>query len=232
MKKEKGWNAMIIILDAGHGYQTAGKQSPDGMLEYECNRIVAQYVKEYLANCLDTTVYFVHEDTRDVPLKERTMKANAYKADLYVSIHANAFGSGGWNEANGIETFVYKTKPKEALALAEKVQAALVQSTGLKNRGVKTANFQVLRETTCPSILIECGFMTNKQEAALLKSDSFRKKCGQAIANSIIEFYQLQQKEAKETIYKVQIGAFKDKKNAEALVEQLKKLGFEAFITK
>ena len=142
---------MIIILDAGHGYQTAGKRSPDGMREYEFNREVAQYVKDYLSNYLDTKIHFVHEDTRDVPLKERTMKAKALKADLYVSIHANAFGSNGWNEANGIETYVYVTKPKEALALAEKVQSALVQNTSLKNRGVKTANFQVLRETSCPS---------------------------------------------------------------------------------
>ncbi len=193
---------MIIILDAGHGYQTAGKRSPDGMQEYEFNRKVAQYVKDYLANYFNTTVYFVHEDTRDVPLKERTMKAKAHQADLYVSIHANAFGSSGWNEANGIETYVYETKPKEALALAEKVQSALVQSTSLKNRGVKTANFQVLRETSCPSILIECGFMTNKQEATLLKSTPFRQKCGQAIANSIIEFYKLQKKNLKKQYIK------------------------------
>ena len=158
---------MIIILDAGHGYQTAGKQSPDGMREYEFNRAVAKYVKQYLANCHNTSVHFVHDDARDVPLEERTKKAHALKADLYVSIHANAFGLRGWNEANGIETYVSITKPKEALTLAERVQTALVKSTNCKNRGVKTANFHVLRETTCPAILIECGFMTNKQEAAL-----------------------------------------------------------------
>ncbi len=182
---------MIIILDAGHGYQTAGKQSPDGMREYAFNREVAQYVKDYLSNYLDIKIHFVHEDTRDVPLKERTMRAKALKADLYVSIHANAFGTNGWNEANGIETYVYVTKPKEALALAEKVQSALVQNTSLKNRGVKTANFQVLRETHCPALLIECGFMTNKKEATLLKSTTFRKKCGQAIAKSMIDYYKL-----------------------------------------
>lgn len=212
MKKRKGCNAMIIVLDAGHGYQTAGKQSPDGMREYEFNREVAQYVKNYLANYADTTVHFVHKDTKDVPLKERTMRANALKANLYVSIHANAFGSKGWNEANGIETYVYETKPKEALALAlaVKVQAALVQSTNLKNRGVKPANFQVLRETHCPSILIECGFMTNKREAALLKSTSYRQKCGQAIAKSIIEYF------------------ISFKKKAVALTGKLQKLWFDS----
>ena len=78
---------MIIILDAGHGYQTAGKQSPDGMQEYEFNRKVAQYVKDYLANYLNTTVYFVHEDTRDVPLKERTMKAKALSS-RFICVHS------------------------------------------------------------------------------------------------------------------------------------------------
>lgn len=231
MKKRKGWNAMIIVLDAGHGYQTAGKQSPDGMKEYDFNREVAQYVKACLDNYLDATVHFVHEDTRDVPLKERTTKAHILKADLYVSIHANAFGSRGWNEANGIETYIYETKPKESLALAEIIQAALVKSTNLKSRGVKTANFQVLRETHCPSILIECGFMTNKNEAVLLKLTPFRQKCGQAIAKSIIEYFKLQKKEPKQAIYKVQIGAFKDKKKAEALAGKLTKLGFDAIIT-
>ena len=222
---------MIIILDAGHGYKTPGKQSPNGMHEYEFNREVALFIKDYLTQYHVTSIHFVHDDTRDVPLKERTKTANELQADLYVSIHANAFGSGNWHEASGIETYIYETKPKESLALAEKVQNKLVKSTKCKNRGIKAANFQVLRETKCPAILIECGFMTNKQEAALLKTTSFRKTCGQAIASSIIEHYQLQKKEQVEKLYKVQIGAFKDKKNAEALAEKLRKLGFEAIIS-
>lgn len=230
-RKRKDGMPLIIILDAGHGYQTSGKQSPNGMKEYEFNRAVAQYVKNYLANYLDTKVYFAHEDTRDVPLLDRTTKANTLKADLYVSIHANASGTSGWNDANGIETYIYQTKPKEALALAETVQAALIQETNLKNRGVKTANFHVLRETHCTSILIECGFMTNKHEATLLQSTSFRQKCGQAITKSIVAYYKLQKKEPNETLYKVQVGAFHDKNKADVLAEQLKKLGFEAFIT-
>ena len=145
--ERKGWNDHN--LRCRPWLSNSQKQSPDGMQEYEFNREVAQYVKSGLANCLDTKVHFVHEDTRDVPLKERPQMApKALKADLFVSIHANAFGSSGWNEANGIETYVHVTKPKEALTLSRKSTICVTfKSTNLKNRGVKTANFQVLRET-------------------------------------------------------------------------------------
>ena len=181
---------MKIAIDAGHGLNTPGKRSPDGMREYEFNRAVATYAASHLEKSGGIQVLFVHEDKRDVPLKERTAKAANFGADLYISIHANAYGSG-WSEANGIETYVYPTKPKEATALANMVQHDLIQVTKLKNRGVKTANFQVLRETKCPAILVECGFMTNRKEASLLKTKPYRKKCGESIANSILAQYQL-----------------------------------------
>ncbi|WP_162869117.1 N-acetylmuramoyl-L-alanine amidase, partial [Escherichia coli] len=84
----------------------------------------------------DVTVYFAHSDQRDIPLKERTDKANQLKVDAYVAIHANAYGSG-WNNANGIETYVFPTKPKADYDLAQKIQNNLVLLTGLSNRGVK-----------------------------------------------------------------------------------------------
>lgn len=224
---------MKIVIDAGHGYTTPGKQSPDGMKEYEFNRETAAFVKQYLEIRDDITVHFVHEDGRDVPLSERTRKALSLGADLYISIHANAAGSGKWHEANGIETFIYTTKPKESLSLAEKIQHDLIQATKLKNRGVKTANFYVLRETKCPAILIECGFMTNQQEASLLSKKAYRKTCGKSIAQSILTHYKIQEGVSEpSTLYKVQIGAFSDNKNAEALVKQLKKDGYDAVIIK
>src|SRR5690606_26580965 len=104
-----------------------------------------------------------------VLLKERTDKANAWKADLFVSIHANAAGDGGWNSAQGIETFVYKTRPPAAVDLANAVQRNLVHMTGRPDRGVKSKDLHVLRETRMTAILVECGFMTNREEVELLK---------------------------------------------------------------
>jgi N-acetylmuramoyl-L-alanine amidase len=234
-----------VALDAGHGYDTPGKRTPDGsMKEYEFNRATAYKVKEILENeyeGVETLITF--RDSHDVPLRQRTDWANDWKADVFVSIHANAAGRG-WSSAEGIETFVYKTRPKEAVQLAAHVQNHLIRETGRKNRGVKAADFHVLRETKMTAILCECGFMTNKEEASLLKSDSYRKKCAEAIVKGLVEHYKLKKKAAskpapakpaasnQKEVYRVQVGAFADRKNAERLVAELKKKGYPAFITK
>ncbi|WP_081772860.1 N-acetylmuramoyl-L-alanine amidase, partial [Bacillus sp. EB01] len=179
---------MKIMLDAGHGYSTAGKRSPSGMREYEFNRAVAAYAREKLENYQNVTVYIAHSDSRDVPLQERTDKANRLNVDAYISIHANAY-QNSWNSANGIETYVYVTKPKEAYELALKVQKYLVNMTGRRNRGVKTADFHVLRETSMTSILCESGFYTNREEEALLRSYSYRKTVARAIVAGIADQY-------------------------------------------
>ncbi|WP_409302695.1 N-acetylmuramoyl-L-alanine amidase [Peribacillus sp. SCS-155] len=182
---------MKIVLDAGHGYQTKGKRSPNGMQEYEFNRAVAGYVKQILTKDEQCEVYFTHSDERDVPLSERVYLANSLGANLFVSIHANAFGDGSWSTPGGIETYVHSSKPKTALSLAAKLQERLIAKTGLANRGVKAANFQVLRATKCPAILLELGFMTNEKEAHLLKTESYRKDCATAIAQGIREHFTL-----------------------------------------
>jgi N-acetylmuramoyl-L-alanine amidase len=188
---------MKIVLDAGHGPNTPGKRSPDGSLrEYQFNSAVARYVADALLHGYEgVDILLTHADDRDVPLKERTDKANAWKADLFVSIHANAAGDGGWNSAQGIETFVYDTRPPAAVALANAVQRQLIRATGRPDRGVKSANFHVLRETRMTAILIECGFMTNREECELLKSDEYRRKCAEAIVAGIVETYGLRPKQ-------------------------------------
>jgi N-acetylmuramoyl-L-alanine amidase len=226
---------MKIMLDAGHGYNTAGKRSPDGMREYEFSRKVAAFAKNVLETYENVTVYFAHSDKLDVPLINRTNAANNLKVNAYVSIHANAYGET-WNDAGGIETYTYTSKPKEATELAQKVQSHLITLTGLRNRGVKTANFHVLRETKMTAILVECGFMTNQKEAGLMRTEDFQKKCAEAIVKGIAEQYHLVKKVSKPPaqisgLYKVQVGAFQDRANAEELVKKLKANGFEGFIT-
>ncbi|OMP68273.1 N-acetylmuramoyl-L-alanine amidase [Domibacillus epiphyticus] len=171
---------MKIAIDAGHGWNTPGKRSPDGMREYEFNRETALFLRNELA----ADILFVHHDSRDVPLSERVKKANEADADLFVSIHANAFGEG-WTSAHGIETYVYTSRPPKAMKIAQSVQKELISATGRRDRGVKTADFYVLRKTKMPAILIEAGFMTNREEAALLQSVNYRKTCARAIAAGI-----------------------------------------------
>lgn len=184
---------MRIAVDAGHGPETPGKRTPDGsMREFYFNSVVARYVRDELQQYDGVETLFTHADdgSRDVPLKERTDKANGWKADVFVSIHANAFGST-WNDANGIETFVYTSRPSEAVKLAEAVQNALIRATGRRDRGVKAGDLHVLRETKMTALLVECGFMTNREEAELLKSDEYRRKCAAAVVQGIAEVYGL-----------------------------------------
>lgn len=233
----KGVNEMKIMIDAGHGYETPGKRTVDGMREYEFNRAVANEMKKLLHRYSGVTTLFSHSDKQDVPLYERTKKANQANVDLFVSIHANAHGNGKeWTSASGIETYVHSSKPKTAFALAKIVQAELIKETKRKDRGVKTASFHVLKETKMTAILCECGFMTNKVEAQLLKEQAYRHACATGIVNAIVTFYKLVEgKGAQHTdtqkLYKVQVGAFSEKENAEKLVNELKGKGYQAFIS-
>ncbi|MFD7521446.1 N-acetylmuramoyl-L-alanine amidase [Paenibacillus chitinolyticus] len=189
---------MKIVLDAGHGFNTPGKRVPDGsMHEYEFNRVVAHYASIFLEEYVGIETRFTHSDKYDVSLKDRTDAANKWGADLFVSIHANA-QFDVWSEANGVETYAYVTMPKEAMGVAAAVQNEMVILTGLRNRGVKTADFHVLRESKMTAILCECAFMSNRHEAELLKTDYFRKTCAIAITRGIAKFYQLKPIKQKE----------------------------------
>ncbi|MDQ0233486.1 N-acetylmuramoyl-L-alanine amidase [Metabacillus malikii] len=226
---------MKMMIDAGHGFETPGKRTVDGMREYEFNRAVANEMKRLLAGYENVTTMFSHSDQKDVPLLERTRKANQANVDVFISIHANAHGNGKeWTSAEGIETFVYESKPKEALGLAKAVQAELIKLTGRKDRGVKTASFHVLKATKMTAILCECGFMTNKFEASLLRTPGYRNLCALAIVNGLATYYKLKKKQSHQpsakTVYRVQLGAFLKKENAEKLVSKLRKQGYEAFI--
>ncbi|HEY4552484.1 MAG TPA: N-acetylmuramoyl-L-alanine amidase [Bacillaceae bacterium] len=224
---------MKIMLDAGHGYETAGKRSPDGMREYEFNRSVAEYLGEFLKKRKGVSISHAHSDLEDVPLSRRTSLANSLDVDCYISIHANAFGLGSWHSANGIETYIHTSRPLEAWKLAQAVQEKLVEATTLRDRGVKNADFFVLRETRMTAILVECGFMTNKAEAALLKTDAFRKRCAQAIGEAIAEFYGLRESgisEMPDSLFVVQAGAFGTREKAERLAVQLREEGFGAYV--
>ena len=218
------------MLDAGHGYNTSGKQSPDGLREYEFNRAVANYAKLLLENYKNVTVYFSHSDQRDVLLTARTDKANNLNVDVFVSIHSNAFGSGAWNDVGGLETYVYLSRPPEAIQLAQKIQHNLVLATGLENRGVKTADFHVLRETKMDAVLVECGFMTNRREAGLLRTETYRKAVAEGIVQALTEQFKLQRKDNAPKVFKVQAGAFERERNAKQLAARLKSAGFDAYI--
>ncbi len=202
---------MKISIDDGHGAETAGKRTPkfaDGtvMKENEFNKIVAGYLEMALKRCGFAVVQTAPEN-HDVPLSVRATRANNANSDLHISIHANAYGNS-WNGANGIETFVCTMKDKKTLQAAKAIQNEMVKETGLYDRGVKeNKNLYILNSTKMPAVLVECGFMTNKKEAELLRSDSYRRTIAEAICKGVCIYfgqaYKQSNKPQKE-VYKVE----------------------------
>lgn len=214
-----------ISWSAGHGYNTPGKRTPDGMREWEFNSAVVGEAIKLLGKYKDVVQLRLDDPTgqNDVPLQERSNRSNRWNADVHIDVHANAFGNGGWNEVQGIETFVYTTRPPRDVTLATNVQRRLIANTKRPDRGVKAENFHMLREASAVSILVECGFMTNREEAALLKSAAYRKLCAQSIIEGLVETYNLVLKEEIFVLERaIVINSFADYPVAELLANYVK----------
>jgi N-acetylmuramoyl-L-alanine amidase len=229
-----------ISLSAGHGKNTAGKRTCDGMHEWEFNAAVVTKMIAKLSHYKDVAVKRLDDPTgvRDIPLKERADASNNFGANFHLDVHANASGDGvHWNNANGIETFCYKMLG-ESYEIAKRLQDSLVKATGLLDRGVKDGeDLYMINHPKAPSCLVECGFMTNEKEASLLKSDAYREVVAQALVRAIVDHFKLvaaipqpAPQPAAKTVYKVQVGAFASRDNAEALQKSLKDKGFDAVI--
>lgn len=181
-----------IAIDNGHGRNTPGKRTPifpgtnSFIHEWEFNHPTSKKLDEILKQ-LGFSVLLVSDTEEDTALKERTDKANLFNADLFISIHFNAL-TGKWGTQSGIETYHYPTSSK-GKKVAEYIQKNLIENTSRKNRGVKGANFFVLRETKMPSVLVECGFMDNLAEAKLMLNEDYQMKCAESIAMGICEYF-------------------------------------------
>ena len=192
-----------IAIDDGHGRETAGKRTPafpngSVMRENEFNEAVALYLEAALKRC-GFSVLMVAPETTDTSLKTRVQRANDAHADCYISIHANAFGSGS-NGANGIESWMNEKVAGGSATerFAQAIHKELILATGLCNRGIKrSADLYVLKNTKMHAVLVECGFMTNLNEAKLLRDDTYRKRCAEAICRGVCKFYGRNYKEGK-----------------------------------
>lgn len=187
---------MKILIDNGHSRQTPGKHSPDkSFYEWESNRIIAKMLKERLDNAGIESVLLVPEDDIDVPLRERARRANAYgKDNLFISIHSNAAGNGGWMKARGWSAFTSKGYTKsdpwceifveEAIKVLEPL-GQKVRKYSAKKYGYEE-NFTVLTNTIMPAILTESMFYDNKEDLKFLQSEEGKKAIVDIHFNAIL----------------------------------------------
>lgn len=172
-----------IVLDPGHGGRDPGAVSGGGLKEKDVNLAVAQ---ELTALLLATGAVVTVTRTSDdyVAIKDRLAMANASGADFLISIHCNGFSNPA---AHGTETFHYASSRTGKL-LAEKLQAAMRKALGRRDRGVKTANFAMLRLAAMPAALVELMFITNPQEELLLRTPCMAECAAKALFRGFQEF--------------------------------------------
>lgn len=185
-----------IALDAGHGRNTAGKRSPSDEREWEFNNKVLLACAAKLNTYENVQILRLDDPTgnTDVPLLTRTNKANAWKADVLVSIHHNAL-AGKWHSGGGIETFVQeKTASKASKDIASIVQSRIVKAMGLRDRGVKTSNLHMTRAAKAPAILTEGGFFDSTVDIIALRDGNKLKAQGEAIAEGLAVYFKLKSK--------------------------------------
>lgn len=191
-KKKQG---PLIIIDPGHGGEDKGTESPfkpsyqEKSLTLATSRIVRDFLKQ-----MGYQTQMTRSDDTYIPLKMRASIANEAKPALFVSIHYNSAPS---KEANGIEIFYYrsetdKERTEASKRLASVVLDKVIERTQAKSRGVKTANFAVIRETNMPAVLIEGGFLTNQEEMQKIKDPAYIKQLALGIAQGVDQFVKAQ----------------------------------------
>ncbi len=180
-----------ICIDPGHGGADPGA-SGFGYQEKEIVLDVSLRLAQLLAaDTADTTgggyweVMLTRADDSYVSLYNRVAAANAWPADTFVSLHANAFTSSA---ATGIETFSYQEGTNSA-ALRDRIQTRMTDAWPLPDRGSKTANFYVLRETWMPATLSELGFITSPVDITYLISPAERQLAAEAHLFALQEYH-------------------------------------------
>ena len=211
-----------IFIDPGHSISDPGAVGYE--VERDLNEKVSQFMNEYLlANYVCETKV---DPVTNKSLSAVAESANAWGADLLVSNHFNAGGGDGY------EALVYSEKTKALGEVFEKY----VKAIGQNSRGVKYRDgLAVLRQSNMPAVLNEGAFVDNKKDIEDWNDDAELKKMGEAYAKAAAEWLKLEKKivePVSNIIYRVQVGAYSKKENAENMAKKLKADGYEAIIVK
>ena len=177
-RSSDGDTPITVVIDAGHGGHDRGGIPGQRVAEKDMTLDVALRLKSVLS-ANGYNVVMTRSSDVFVPLGGRVAIANSYRNAVFVCIHFNATGRSG---ASGIETYFFS---RESLPLASAIHYYVAGGAPSENRGVRRRGYYVLRKTSIPSVLVECGFLTNPTEAAYAQSASYRQKLAEEIAAGI-----------------------------------------------
>lgn len=187
----------VIIVDAGHGGIDPGKVGVDSSVEKDLNLEIAIKLANELENdgykvlltrTEDNGLYDASDTNKKASdLQKRCQIAEKYHANLMISIHQNSFPD---SRVKGAQVFYYKHST-EGKKLANRIQEAI--KTEVDNKNTRSAkyndNYYLLLHTSCPTVIVECGFMSNKDELQLLKSDEYQTQLCHAITKAVNDYF-------------------------------------------
>ena len=195
-----------LVLDAGHGINTAGKRcdkklDPKQTREWSLNSRICTKIEELLKAYDGYDLLRVDDETgkTDVALNTRSRTANKFNADFYLSIHHNAGINRG--KGGGVVAYVYPNVGTDTTSWQKELYNAVIQYTGLKgNRSNPLAkkNLHVLRETLMPAVLLECGFMDSATDVPIILTENFADGVAKACVEVIVKKGNLTKKKAEQ----------------------------------
>lgn len=208
-----------VFLSAGHGGADPGAVA-NGLYEKVINLNTLLACKSELERHGVTVICSRNKDEND-PVTQEVKEANASGADIALSFHINAGGG------DGFEAYYYDTseKGKKLASLCEKA----IKKLGQNSRGIKSGNkLYFVKNTTMPAVLVETFFIDNNKDKTFGDTVSEQTAIGEAYAKAILEYFDITYKNKK--TYRVQVGAYNNKSNAEVTKKKLESAGFEAII--
>lgn len=218
-----------VFIGVGHGGSDPGAVA-NNTKEKDLNLSIALACRDELVRHGVSVKMSRTKDEND-PLSEEIRECNVFAPDLAVDIHNNAGGG------DGAEVF-YHYGGGKSKTLAEDILAEIVK-VGQNSRGAKTrvnANgkdyYGFIRETSCPAVIVECAFVDSVHDLKILATESDKKLMGVAIAKGILNALGIAYQSERGILYRVQVGAYSQKSNAEAMLKKIKSAGFDAFIVK
>ena len=191
-----GLKGRTITIDPGHGGSDSGAIGPTGIMEKSITLRVSRELKRLLeaegatvilTRTGDTEVSTKGANATSVEeLEARCEVANRAHADIFLSIHADAFTN---REVKGTTAYYYTQGSKKSKLLADCVRTALIDAIGTLDRGTQTSNFYVVKHTDMPAILVEISFISNPDEEKMMNSEEGIKKIAQGIADGIADYF-------------------------------------------
>lgn len=218
-----------VFIGVGHGGSDPGAVA-DGFKEKDLNLSIALACRDELERHGVEVRMSRTKDEND-PLSEEIRECNTFGPDLAVDIHNNAGGG------DGAEVFYHHGGGKGRV-LAGNILDEVVK-VGQNSRGAKVRKnaagkdyYGFIRETSCPAVIVECAFVDNATDRQILATEGKRRAIGVAIAKGILKSVGIAYQGERGSLYRVQVGAYMVKENAEAMQKKIKAVGIDAFIVK